>query len=162
MGDVMADRRLDSFDRKILTHLQEQGDLGPSELSALVNLSASQCSRRLQRLKDEGYLDRIVALLSPERLNLGISAYVTIKLSSHSEDAERRFRERVQTLPEIVSCDYLTGETDFMLRVWTKDLESFSRFLSTKLLPAPEIETARSSIILSSLKSTTTLSLEYC
>ena len=79
-------RRLDGFDRAILMHLQEQGDLGPSELSAKVHLSASQCSRRLQRLKDEGYLDRIVALLNPKKLNLGVSAYVAVKLAAHSED----------------------------------------------------------------------------
>jgi DNA-binding Lrp family transcriptional regulator len=159
---MMSGRRLDGFDRAILMHLQEQGDLGPSELSAKVHLSASQCSRRLQRLKDEGYLDRIVALLNPKKLNLGISAYVAVKLASHSEDGERKFRERVQLFSEVVCCDYLTGDNDFMLRVWTRDLESYSEFLTRKLLPAPEIETARSSIILSSLKSTTLLSLDYC
>ena len=68
----------------------------------------------------------------------------------------------MQLFSEVVWCDYLTGDNDFMLRVWTRDLESYSEFLTRKLLPAPEIETARSSIILSSLKSTTLLSLDYC
>lgn len=158
----MARDKLDRFDRKILLLLQERGDLGPSELSAHVHLSASQCSRRLQRLKDEGYLLRTVAILNPERLNLGVSAYVAVKLRSHSSDSERIFRERVQQLPEIISCDYLTGENDFMLRIFTRDLESYSQFLSSKLLPSTDIETVRSSIILSSLKSTTLLSMEYC
>ena len=158
----MAARRLDSFDRNILMHLQEEGDLGPSDLSERVHLSASQCSRRLQRLKEEGYIQRTAAILDPARLNLGISAYVAVKLSSHAADGEQKFRDRVRVLPEVVSCDYLTGDTDFMLHVWTHDLESYSRFLSTKLLPAPEIETARSSIILKSLKRTTALSLDFC
>lgn len=158
----MARNRLDNFDRSILLLLQERGDLGPSELSAHIHLSPSQCSRRLQRLKDEGYIERTVAMLNPDRLNLGISAYVAVKLSSHTPDAERMFRERVQALPEVVSCDYLTGETDFMLHVWTHDLESYSHFLSQKLLPGGEIETARSNIILKSLKRTTALMLDYC
>jgi len=158
----MAKGRLDSFDRRILNQLQQQGDLGPSDLSALVYLSPSQCSRRLQRLKNEKYISRSVALLNPERLNLGFSAYLTIKLRSHSPENVQRFRERVQSLSEVTSCEGLTGEADYMLRISTRDLESYNRFLTQKIHSAPEIDTSRSSIILESLKNTTELSLDFC
>jgi DNA-binding Lrp family transcriptional regulator len=159
---IMADSQLDNFDRRILNHLQKNGDLGPSDLSSLVYLSPSQCSRRLQRLKNENYIDRIVALLNPERLNLGVSAYVTVKLRSHARENEDRFRERVQSLSEVTSCEGMTGEADYMLKVFTRDLESYNRFLATKIHTAKEIDTARSSIILENLKSTTELSLDFC
>jgi DNA-binding Lrp family transcriptional regulator len=158
----MTKERLDPFDRKILATLQQRGDLGPSELSLVVNLSPSQCSRRLQRLKDEKYIERTVALLNPKRLNLGVSAYVSVKLRSHGPENERRFRERMAQLSEVTSCESLTGEADFMLRVSTRDLASYNEFLSMKLRAAPEIDTARSSIILEDIKSTTALSLDFC
>jgi len=158
----MANIQLDNFDRRILNHLQQQGDLGPSDLSPLVYLSPSQCSRRLQRLKSDDYIDRIVALLNPAKLNLGVSAYVTVKLRSHARENKDRFRERVQSLSEVASCEGMTGETDYMLKVSTRDLESFNRFLATKIHTAEEIDTARSSIILENLKSTTELSLDFC
>lgn len=155
-------QKLDSFDRRILYHLQQQGDLGPSELSALVHLSSSQCSRRLQRLKNEKYIQNTVALLDPVKLNLGVSAYVSVKLKSHDRVNEERFRERVQSLPEVVSCEGLTGDNDYMLKVFTQDLETYNQFLQNKIHTAAEIDTARSSIILESLKSTTVLTLDFC
>lgn len=158
----MPDKTLDSFDRRILMLVQENGALGPSELSPLVHLSPSQCSRRLQRLKDEGYIQNVVTLLDPERLNLNVSAYVVVKLRSHTQEDERNFRALIAKLPEVVSCDYLTGDADFMLRVFTRDLKSYHEFLTAKLLPEAEIETARSSIITASVKNTTALPLEYC
>lgn len=161
-GDMAAGDRLDQFDRKILAFLQDRGDIGPSELSALIHLSASQCSRRLQRLKDDGYVDRIAGLLNPGRLNLGVSAYVVVKVRDHSNAAERRFQERVNSLSEIVSCDYLTGDADYMLKVVTKDLESYGEFLSNKLLPGGDIESVRSNIIIKGMKRTTALPLEFC
>lgn len=158
----MAENKLDVFDKRILHCLQQQGDVGPSELSSSVYLSPSQCSRRLQRLKSESYIDRVVALLNPERLNLGFSAYLAIKLKSHDPESEARFVERVHSLPEVVSCERLTGETDWLLRVWTRDLESYNQFLATKIRTALEIDTALSSIVLENLKSTTVLSLDFC
>jgi len=159
---MAARDRLDRFDRKILELIQVDGGLGPSELSSRVHLSPSQCSRRLQRLRDEGYVERTAAILSPARLNLGISAYVAVRLRSQGGDAERRFRERVEALPEVASCDYTTGEMDFMLRVYTRDLESYSEFLSSRLLVGEEVDNVRTFIIMKQLKKTTALSLDFC
>jgi len=159
---AVAKDRLDRFDRKILQHIQTDGSLGPSELSSRVHLSPSQCSRRLQRLREEGYIERTAAILNPARLNLGISAYVAVRLRSQSADAERVFRARVEALPEVATCDYTTGEMDFMLRVYTRDLESYSEFLSSKLLIGEEVDTVRTFIIMKQLKKTTALSLDFC
>ncbi|PZU59567.1 MAG: Lrp/AsnC family transcriptional regulator [Sphingobium sp.] len=159
---ALAKDRLDRFDRKILEHIQTDGDLGPSELSTRIHLSPSQCSRRLQRLRDEGYIERTAAILNPARLNLGISAYIAVRLRSQAPDAERTFRTRVEAMSEVVSCDYTTGEMDFMLRVYTKDLETYSEFLSSKLLVGEEVDNVRTFIIMKQLKKTTALSLDFC
>src|SRR5215469_2224890 len=99
---MTAARLLDSFDRRILAELQVQGDLGPAELSERVRLSPSQCSRRLQRLKTEGFVERTVALLSPGHLNLGVSAYVLITLRSHDPERIEAFQKLVRTSAEIL------------------------------------------------------------
>lgn len=152
---------LDRFDRTILQHVQEEGDLGPSDLSTRVNLSPSQCSRRLQRLKDEGYIRGTAAILDAERLNLGISAYIAVRLRSQSADAEEVFRAKVLSIPEIISCDYTTGEFDFILKIFTKDLNSYSEFLANKLRD-DVIDNLRTFIIMKELKRTTSLPLDFC
>ncbi|WP_125953580.1 MULTISPECIES: Lrp/AsnC family transcriptional regulator [unclassified Novosphingobium] len=159
---MMTQERLDRFDRKILQHIQIRGDLGPGELSTLVHLSPSQCSRRLHRLREQGFIERTAAILDPAKLNLGISAYIAVKLRSQTGEAERLFRARIEALPEVISCDYTTGEMDFMLRVYTHDLESYSEFLSAKLLIGEEIDNVRTFIVMKQLKKTTALPLDFC
>jgi DNA-binding Lrp family transcriptional regulator len=156
-----AKNSLDRFDRKILQHVQEDGGIGPSELSTLIHLSPSQCSRRLQRLKDEGYITGTAAILDPEHLNLGISAFVAVRLRSQSAESEKVFQDKVAALAEIVSCDYTTGEFDFILKIYTKDLNSYSNFLSSRLRD-DVIDNMRSFIIMKELKKTTALPLGYC
>jgi len=158
---MTAARSLDSFDRRILAELQAQGDLGPAELSERVNLSASQCSRRLQRLKAEGYIAGTVALLSHERLNLGVSAYVLVTLRAHDPERIEAFQKLVRTNAEIVECASTTGEADFVLRVCTRDLSSYNAFLTPKLLLSAEVATARTSIVLHQHKDTTELPLDF-
>lgn len=153
---------LDSFDRRILELVQRQGDIGPAELSCQIHLSPSQCSRRLQRLRTEGYVDTVVALLSPKKLNLGIKVCLLVKLRSISPEVERNFADRVMSLSEVVSADYLAGQSDFVLEIQTRDVESYASFLSERLLPGLEIESLYSSFVLKPIKMGTELPLNYC
>lgn len=151
----------DGFDRKILSEIQKNADLGLTELSARVNLSPSQCSRRLQRLKDAGYVARSVAILTEASLNLGVSAIVLIKLSSHTAENEERFLARIADLDEVIACHYVTGDLDFVLHVATRDLESFEHLLRNSLRRSADIVDCRSNIILRTAKQTTALPLHY-
>lgn len=161
MADEPAPGRLDLYDRKILAALQENGGLGPVELGARINLSASQCSRRVQRLRERGLIDRTVTILRRDAMNLGISAIILIRLGSHSPENESRFLQCVQALPEILACHYVTGDLDFILHVATRDLASYDVLLREKLLPSAEISTCRSNIILRTTKETTSLPLQF-
>ena len=144
----MTARSLDSFDRRILAELQARGDLGPAELSELVRLSPSQCSRRLQRLKAEGYIARTVALLSHDHLNLGVSAYVLITLRSHDPERIAAFQKLVRHVVEDHGVRLPpTGDARLprVLRVCTRDLQSYNAFLTQKLLLSAEIAAAHTS-----------------
>ena len=157
----MNSRHLDSFDRRLLAELQARGDLGPAELSERLHLSASQCSRRIQRLKEEGYVVETVARLSREHLHLGVTAYVLISLKSHAPHAMDNFLKLVRLSPEIIECASTTGEADFVLKICTRDLQSYNMFLSEKILLSDEVATARSNIVLQQQKDTTCLSLDF-
>jgi len=130
-------------------------------MSGLVHLSASQCSRRMQALRKSGHIAAVCAILDPESVGVGLQAYVLVTMKSHAPEAANAFRDRLLGLDEVLECQKLTGEADMILKVATRDLASFNSLLSNHLLSAPEIATARSSIILDDVKKTTSLPLRF-
>ncbi len=152
---------LDRFDLKILTVLQAQGDAGPAELSGLIGLSPSQCSRRLQQLRKDGYIRAVLAVLEPALLDIGISAYVMLTMTSTSPESASHCRARICAMDEVLECQLLTGSPDMILKVATRDLASLNDLLTGHLLAAPEVATARTSIILQNVKSNAGLPLRF-
>jgi Lrp/AsnC family leucine-responsive transcriptional regulator len=151
----MADASgLDGFDLKLLHELQQDGRLTNAELGERVHLSASQVSRRVQRLIDEGYIARFQAVLSRQKLGLGLTVYCLVTLKIHAGDSMQAFHERVRALPEVMECQSLTGEADYVLKIVVADLKRFSDFMSEHLMKAPEVANIRSSVVLESIKET--------
>lgn len=148
---------LDRYDLKILNLWQQRGDIGPVEMGEAIHLSASQCSRRMAALKRDGHVRGFHAVLEPASLGIGLMAYVLITMKSHGPEAAEAFRTRILAIDEVLECQKLTGEADLILKVATHDLASFNHLLSHRILAAPEVATARSSIILEDVKSTTAL-----
>ena len=145
--------KLDLYDFRILGALQHDGRLSNVELGEKVNLSASQVSRRVVRLVEEGYIRRFQAELDPLKVGIGLTAYCMISLKIHSEGGMEDFHRRVKALPEILECQALTGEADYLLKIAVADLKAFSDFLGENLMRAPEVAAIRSSIVLNSIKS---------
>jgi len=152
---------LDSFDLRILAALQAQGDMGPLEMSQIVHLSASQCSRRMQALRKAGYIASVRAIVDPAKVTVGLQAYVLVSMKSHAPDAADAFRERVARLDEVIECQKLTGAFDIILKVATRDLQTFNQLLTHEFLGCPQVATAQSSIILEDIKSTSSVTLKY-
>lgn len=149
MNDAPA---LDGFDLKLLDALQRDGRLTNAQLGEIVHLSASQVSRRVQRLIDSGYIERFQAVLNRHKLGLGLTAYCLVTLKIHGGDSMLAFHARVRALPEVVECQSLTGEADYLLKVAVTDLKRFADFMSEHLMKAPEVANIRSSIVLESIK----------
>ena len=143
---------LDQFDLKLLDALQRDGRLTNAELGEIVHLSASQVSRRVQRLIESGYITRFQAVLNRQKLGLGLTAYCLVTLKIHGGDSMLAFHERVRALPEVLECQSLTGEADYLLKVAVTDLKRFADFMSEHLMKAPEVANIRSSIVLESIK----------
>jgi Lrp/AsnC family leucine-responsive transcriptional regulator len=150
---------LDDFDLRLLQALQLDGRTTHSDLAERVRLSPSQISRRVQKLEQQGFIDRHVALLNSEKLGLDVRAYVMIVMRSHAETEIKTFRERLLRLPEVQECCKITGDADYLLKITTSDLKSYNRILTEYLLKAPEVASVRSGIVLEEIKNTTALPL---
>ncbi|MBI5277627.1 MAG: Lrp/AsnC family transcriptional regulator [Burkholderiales bacterium] len=158
-----ATEALDKLDRAILRCLQANGRETYEVIGERVGLSASAVLRRVKRLEDAGVIDRYVALVRPEAVGLGLTAYLNVRLEKHTESHKRNpmdlFRAAVQTWPEVVECAALTGEMDFMLRVVVQDMAHYSRFIMETLLKHPSVQDCKTSFVLDRLKGTTALPL---
>ncbi len=150
---------MNRIDLKILDLLQPDASISHPALGARVNLSASQCSRRVQRLQELGVIQRTVALLNETALGLQLEAYVTVTLTAYTQKVVAGFHSRIADLPQVVECCSLTGDSDYLLRVLTKDRDAFSRFLNKDLLGHGDVARVRSSIVLDRIKRTTALPL---
>jgi Lrp/AsnC family leucine-responsive transcriptional regulator len=157
----MAREALDRTDLRILELLQQDGRLSNQEIAERVSLSPSPCLRRIRRLEQAGVIRQYVALVDPQKIGLGLLAYVTVKLEKRGKMPMDDFRARVQTSPEVVACYAMTGDMDYLLRVHVEDLEHFSRFVMEQLLKQPGVVDVKSSFALERIKDTTALPLKH-
>ncbi len=152
---------LDKLDRHILRSLQADGRATYDQIADAVGLSPSAVLRRVKRLEESGVIDRYVALVRPERVGLGLTAYVTVRLEKYSGAAKRNpmdeFRASVLNWPEVVECAALTGEMDFQLRLVVADMAAYSRFMMDVLLRHPSVQDCKTSFVMDRVKSTTAL-----
>ncbi|MDB5728406.1 MAG: Lrp/AsnC family transcriptional regulator [Noviherbaspirillum sp.] len=160
----MAKLQLDKTDRKILSILQKDGRLTNQEVAERVNLSPSPCLRRIKALEEAGVIRQYVALLDPDKIGLGLLAYVNVRLEKHSDAGDGHspradFASAVGHWPEVVACYAMTGEMDYLLRVHVEDMQHFSHFMMETLLKHPAVLDVRSSFALQRVKDTTALPL---
>ena len=143
---------LDRTDRRLLALLQRAGRASNADLAAQVNLSPSACLRRIQRLESAGVVAGYAARLDPKALGLGLQAFVRVQLEKHGAPGIERFVRAVQDWDEVVACHALTGDMDYLLHVYVRDLEHFSRFLLDRLLDASGVADVNSSFVLRTVK----------
>jgi Lrp/AsnC family transcriptional regulator, leucine-responsive regulatory protein len=152
---------LDKLDRHILRTLQLDGRSTYDVIADAVGLSPSAVLRRVRRLEDAGVIDRYVALVKPEAVGLGLTAYVSVRLEKHADSGKRnpmdQFRASVQGWAEVVECAALTGEMDYQLRLVVADMPAYSRFMMDTLLKHPSVQDCKTSFVMDRVKFTTVL-----
>ncbi len=159
MSGMEAAIELDAIDRRLLRALQQDGRVTYDALAAEAGLSSSAVLRRVRRLEEAGVIARYVALVPPEKIGLGLTAYINVRLEKQTDNPLRNprdlFRAAVQTWPEVVECAALTGEMDYLLRVLVQDMQHYARFISDTLLMHPSVQDCKTSFVLERLKNTT-------
>ncbi len=148
---------LDEADWRILDVMQRDTTLSTSELAAVVNMSQSACWRRVQRLRGDGIIKAEVALVDRRKVGLNTQVFAQIKLTAHGRSHLEDFAEAIGAFPEVLDCFVLMGSVDFMLRIVTRDIESYEAFFFHRLSKVPGIQEISSMVALSEIKSTTAL-----
>lgn len=151
---------LDQMDIKILKILQEDCTLPVAEIGKLVGLSTTPCWRRIQKLEQDGVIERRVALLDPVKVAAGVTVFVAITTAQHTPAWLERFHHVVQTFPEIVEAYRMSGQVDYLLRVTVPDIASYDRFYKS-FIAQIELSDVSSSFAMEQIKFTTALPLSF-
>jgi DNA-binding Lrp family transcriptional regulator len=147
-------------DLRILKQLQSSGRMTNQELAEKVGMAASPCWRRMKQLEDCGVITGYQANIDRKKIGLGLLAFIRVKIDSHSEEDARRFEQEVGALPAVIACYAIAGDTDFLLQVVAKDLDSFSSFAMEVVRRLPGIKEMQTSFVLREVKPLNVLPLE--
>ncbi|EDP57254.1 transcriptional regulator, AsnC family protein [Vibrio sp. AND4] len=150
---------MDRIDKLLLSLLQNDGTLSLNELAERVNLTTTPCWKRLKKLEDEGYIEKRVALLSAEKLDLSFIAFVQLKTSDHSEGWYDHFATTISDFPEVTEFYRMAGEYDYMLKVVVKDMKRFDEFYKRLVNSVKGLSNVTSTFAMESIKYTTELPL---
>jgi len=143
---------LDEVDQRLLAELQAEGRVTNVELAQRVGLTAPPCLRRVRGLEEEGVIRGYHADLDASKLGFAITVFAMVSLKSQAESALREFEDHMAGLDEVRECHMLNGEIDFILKVVSRDLQSFQEFLTSKLTPAPNVESVKTSLTIRTAK----------
>ena len=155
----MQDMRIDSTDRRILVILQRQGRMSNADVAERVNLSASACHRRIQRLEAEGYIKDYVALLDPRKLQKPTTVFVEITLSGQADEILDSFEKAVARVPDVLECHLMAGSADYLLKVVADSTEDYARIHRQSLARLPGVAQMQSLFALRTVFKTTALPL---
>ena len=151
---------IDPKDRDILREIQRDCAQSIEELAGKVNLSRNACWRRVKTLEETGVIRARVALLDPEKLNLGLTAFIAVKTAQHEPLWLEKFAAAVKDIPEITGVYRTTGDTDYLLQAVVPDIAGYDR-LYKRLIAKIPLTDVSSSFVMEKIKETTALPLEY-
>ena len=146
---------LDETDLQILALLQKDASLTNKEISFQLHKSVAAVHERTRRLKQNGVIKRVVAILDRKKINKSLIAFSHVLLNDHTASTLNQFEEQVAKFPEVMECFQMTGTFDFILRIATSDMDAYHNFYRNKLATLPNISTVQSFFVLSETKSDT-------
>ena len=152
--------KLDSIDIRILDILQRDAEQQVSHVAQQVGLSTTPCWRRIQRLKEAGVITKQVALVDPRQVNVGVTVFVSVRTSTHTQKWFDQFRATVQAIPEVVEFYRMSGDVDYLLRVVVPDIAAYDAVYK-RLIAGTALFDVSSSFAMEELKFTTALPLSY-
>lgn len=152
---------LDRYDLALLDALQRNGNATNAVLGEAVHLSASQVSRRLQRLAEVGIIAGYAALLDPSAIGLGVTAFAQVILERHGKTHSDAFENAAAAMPEVTECFSVSGDADYFLRIVASDLQAFSELMMKHVLRLPGVAHIKTNIALQKVKQTHVLPLDH-
>ncbi len=142
----MVQVKLDRIDLKILRDLQDNGRMTNVELAKRVGISPPPCLRRVRTLEQTNCIRGYHADVNPAALGFGVTVFAHVGLHSQAEADLVAFEELVGSWPEVRECHMLAGETDFLIKIVATDWDSYQKFLTSRLTPAPNVSVVKSAL----------------
>lgn len=150
---------IDETDRRILNVLQKDGRISNQDLADRVGLSPSPCLRRTKNLENSGVIQKYVALLHPSAAERGLQGIVQVRLDHQTTASVEKFEKEILKFPEVLECDLIAGDWDYILRVAVRDLDDFRKFSVNSLAKIPGVANVKSNISMKQVKYSTVLPL---
>ncbi len=151
---------MDEIDRKILQLLQADATLSVNEIAERVGLSATPCWRRVQKLESDGIITARVAVADPQKLNVGVSVFVSLKTNQHDKSWLKKFAARVSDIPEVVEIWRMSGDVDYLLRIVVPDIAAYDEVYK-RLIEVTSFADVSSTFAMERIKYTTALPVKY-
>lgn len=148
-------RDLDQLDRKILAILQVEGRISNAELADRIHLSATPTLERVKRLEREGFIERYMAVLNPQKMEAAMTVYVEVNLDRTNEDVLEKFADATSRTPEIVECNMIAGGFDYLLKIRVEDMTAYRQFMASGLAGIPGIRSTHTFIVIEKIKEAT-------
>lgn len=152
---------LDKIDFNILKILQENGRITNLQLSQHIGLSPAPTLERVRKLENSGYIKSYHALVDEEKLGLGIKTFIQVSLDFHQQDTREIFLKEIETIKEITECHHVTGQYDFLLKAYVKDIKTYEQLIMEKISKISVVKTFQTMMIMSTSKKEPIVPLEY-
>lgn len=150
----MNAKSLDRIDRKILRAVQDDGRLTNLQLAEKISLSPTATAERLKRLTRDGYIVGYQAMLSPEKLDLGMLVYVEVKLDRTTPEVFDEFAKAIRKADEVMECHMVAGGFDYLIKARVQGMETYRSFLSDVILSLPGIRETHTYAVMEEIKNT--------
>ncbi|MER7082827.1 Lrp/AsnC family transcriptional regulator, leucine-responsive regulatory protein [Saccharopolyspora kobensis] len=157
----MPEHSWDGTDRAILRELQDNGRMANVELADAVSLSPSSCLRRTKALEAEGIIAGYRAELDRDRLGLGLTAFISLKVDQHSRETSRQIEAALTAIPAVVACYVVSGEADFLVEAVVPSLAAYEQVLLDQILAIGPVTDARSTFAIRTVLSRGPMPLEH-
>lgn len=144
--------KLDNIDRKILAILQENAKITNALLAKEVGLSPAPTLERVKKLEQSGLIQSYHAELDTSKIGLGVAIFLQASLQGSRKAVIESFQKKIQDIPEVVECYHITGSSDFLIKILTKDIQTYNQFILEKLIDIDEVANMQSMVVLSVLK----------
>jgi len=142
----------DKIDTRILHALRRDGRISNLKLAEQVHLSPTAVVERVKRLKRDGYILGYQARLNPDKLGMGVAAFVEVMLDRTSADVMERFRAAVQDRPEILECHLIAGSFDYLLKVRVADMQAYQDLVASVVRQLPGVRDTRTYTVMEQVK----------
>jgi Lrp/AsnC family leucine-responsive transcriptional regulator len=150
---------MDITDRKLLMLLQQDSTKTTKELSLKLNLSVTAIYERIKKLEREGIINKYVAIIDQKKIEKNFVVFCHLKLIQHTKEYLTRFEQEVTKLEEVLECYHVSGDYDYILKIYVKDMEAYREFMVTKLTTLQHIGSTHSTFMISEVKNTNIITL---